>query len=274
VGTTGAGGIIGRGFGEDIGRDGGGEEGGGDEAGGIDRTVGPEIEASERDVAGAGRVGAAGRDGSAAGAGFEGAGGAAAPVGPGGNEPGRGAAFVRMVGAACPGAEPAAEPPDEEPPDDEGPPDDGPPTVVPLLLLGAVPAWADASWLCRFLLDGTKSWFAVGGPLDEPCGAGADEAGRDWIGCRMVAAEDWVGAPAAPPEEEPPPAWSPAEPEPPVDEDGADVGSARVPSTPLPVACESPLTEAAPAVGTSESSVPFTDAPRFAEPVPGPGRDT
>ena len=103
VGTTGAGGIIGRLGGADIGRDGGGEDGAGGGPGGVERIVGPEIDASvrivgpERDVSP--RDGAPAELGGALGGRLDGA----APTlgaagGAGGTDPGRGA-FVRTVGA-------------------------------------------------------------------------------------------------------------------------------------------------------------------------------
>jgi hypothetical protein len=148
------------------------------------------------------------------------------------------------------------------------------------------------------LLEGTNSWLAVGGPLDVG-GAGSggaadgaagdgDVACRDWIGCRMVAADDWVAAPAPPPEPPGPPGPAPsgraevgvrlvAGASPFADGDPeTTVGRARVPSWPDDVAEAAPSAPAAaPAtVGASDSSVPLPAPPRFAEPVPVPPRDT
>jgi len=107
VGTTGAGGIIGRLGGADIGRDGGGEDGAGGGPGGgptggpggVERIVGPEIDASvrivgpERDVSPRDDAPAELDDRLDGAAPTLGAAGGA-----GGKDPGRGA-FVRTVGA-------------------------------------------------------------------------------------------------------------------------------------------------------------------------------
>lgn len=108
----------------------------------------------------------------------------------------------------------------------------------------------------RLLLAGTNSWFAVGGPLDD-AGAGGCAVGRACIGWRIVAAED-CAAPGAP-----------------VPPEGAGrvgsvlrtVAEGSAPATPMG---SPPLL--ADTVGSSDSSVPLADPPRFAEPLPA--RDT
>jgi hypothetical protein len=139
------------------------------------------------------------------------------------------------------------------------------------------------------LLEGTNSWLAVGGPLDVGGAAGGAAGGggvacRDWIGCRMVAADDWVAGPGPPEPPGPTPSgrdeagvrlvagaspFADGDPE-------TTVGRARVPSWPDDAVGAAPSAPGPPAatVGASDSSVPLPAPPRFAEPVPVPPRDT
>lgn len=133
-------------------------------------------------------------------------------------------------------------------------------------------------WFCdvwRFF-DGTKSWLAVGGPLD----AGGAGTGRGCIGCRMVAADDCGCPPEGPGAGAPDllgvgvrtvAGLSDAD----ADEPSAGpptpvVGIARVPSDADEPAPPSGVVET---VGRS-GSVPFPAPPRFAEPEPVPVLDT
>jgi hypothetical protein len=115
--------------------------------------------------------------------------------------------------------------------------------------------------------DGTKSWLAVGGPLD------AVGVGRVWSGCRIVAAED-----CAPPDEP-----DPDEPEVAAPGRGwvgvrtvgaAPVGESETDAAGADADACSPSAAAVVTVGRSDSSVPLAAAAALDEPVLVPPRDT